>query len=441
MAQFFKPQPKTPTRITLEVQVDSLDLHGVGVGRHQGKALFIDGAMPGERVKVRLEDDKKKQHAQAQLISVLTPSAQRQEPFCPHYAECGGCSTQHLPAEMQLTCKVSGVQQLFRRLAEAEIGEPQACITGPAQGYRRVCRLAIKYDKKARLARFGFRRRQSHELVEIAACPVLEPALSALITPLRALCNRLKSFRDLGHIELCAAEGRTVLLLRHNGHPPEGDLALLRDFAQQHALQAYLQTDGAPQPLTNAQEPPCYVIDGQQIDFLPGDFLQVNRTINEQMVATVLEWLAPTSDDKVLDLFCGLGNFTLPLGRRAGEVVGIEGVLEMVQRARKNAAANGVERARFFQCNLDEPFHDMPWAREPFSLVLLDPARPGAAAVMPHLIRLAPKRLVYVSCNPVTAARDCKLLFSAGYQLVRWSLFDMFPQTGHVETILLFQRA
>ncbi|MFC3913190.1 23S rRNA (uracil(1939)-C(5))-methyltransferase RlmD [Pseudaeromonas sharmana] len=440
MAQFFKPQPKTPTRITLEVQVDSLDLHGVGVGRHQGKALFIDGAMPGERVKVRLEDDKKKQHAQAQLLSVLTPSNERQAPICPHYADCGGCSTQHLPAQMQISCKVAGVQQLFRRLAATEIGEPEACVTGPAQGYRRVCRLAIKYDKKARLARLGFRRRQSHELVEVAGCPVLEPALSALITPLRVLCNQLTSFRDLGHVELCAADNGTVLLVRHNGQPPAGDLERLCEFATQHRLQAYLQTDAGPVALQDGALTPGYRIDEQWIRFLPGDFLQVNRTINEQMVATVLQWLAPKADDKVLDLFCGLGNFTLPLGRRAGEVVGIEGVREMVLRARQNAADNGVERARFFQCNLDEPFHDMPWAREPFSLVLLDPARPGAAGVMPHLMRLAPKRLVYVSCNPVTAARDCKLLFSAGYQLVRWSLFDMFPQTGHVETILLFEK-
>jgi len=438
MAQFFKPQPKPKQTSTLELAIDRLDLHGVGIGRHQGKTIFVEGAMPGELIKARLTDDKK-QHGFAQLQKILTPSPQRQTPFCPHYEQCGGCSTQHLPLALQHETKVSGVQSLFSRLAGYELGAPEFIITGDDQRYRRVCRLAIKYDKKARRAQVGFRRRLSHDLVEVSACPVLVSSLSALIEPLRALCNQLKSFRDLGHIELCEADNGPLMLLRHNGQPGEGDLALLREFAAEHQLACYLQCADQPLPLTS-REAPFYRLGELSIGFLPGDFLQVNRTINEQMVAKVLAWLAPEAGDKVLDLFCGLGNFTLPLAGRAKEVVGVEGVMEMVLRARQNAELNGLGNVRFFQSNLDEPFVHAPWAKEPFSLVVLDPARPGAAGSMPHLLKLAPKRLVYVSCNPVTAARDCQRLHAEGYRLTRWGLFDMFPHTGHVETILLFEQ-
>lgn len=447
MVQFFKPQPKSVVTRQHDLRIEALDVHGDGIGRLQGKAVFVEGALPGEQVRVRLQEDARQSHARGTLVSVLTPVPERQAAFCPHYAECGGCSTQHMPLATQHACKIAGVQQLFRKLSGHDLGAPDKIVTSPDQGYRRVCRLSIKYDKKARCARMGFRKRQSHDLVEVAACPVLAPELSALITPLRALCNKMKGFRDLGHIELVLADNGPVMLLRHNAQPGDADLARLVAFAGEHGLQCYLQTEGAPQRLWPETAPtPYYDIDGQRIHFLPGDFLQVNRTINEQMVQTVLDWLAPTAQDKVLDLFCGLGNFTLPLGRQAGEVVGIEGVQEMVVRARENAAplvsapSGASGRVRFFHCNLEETFHDMPWAREPFSLVLLDPARPGAAGVMPHLVRLAPARLVYVSCNPVTAARDSKALFSAGYRLVRWGLFDMFPHTGHVESILLFER-
>ena len=438
MAQFFKPQPKPRTFTTLELVIDSLDLHGVGVARDKGKAIFVEGAMPGERVRVRIVEEKK-QHAFAQLLQLLEPSAQRQEPFCPNYAQCGGCSTQHLSSSMQLDVKVDGVRQIFRRLSGHELGAPDFVQTSATEKYRRVCRLSIKYDKKARCARLGFRRRLSHELVEVEACPVLASSLSALIVPLRQLCNRLKSFRDLGHIELCESDDGVVLLVRHNGTPSENDLALVQGFAQSHHLICFIQTEGEPRQLTGSRSP-CYRVDGVEVAFAPGDFLQVNRTVNEQMVAKVLEWLAPVADDKVLDLFCGLGNFTLPIAKMAGEVVGVEGVLPMVHRARENAERNGLTNVRFFQCDLAAPFTDMPWAKERFGLVLLDPARPGAAETIVHLLKLSPRRLVYVSCNPVTAARDSQSLLNAGYRLTRWGLFDMFPHTGHVETILLFEK-
>ncbi len=407
MAQFFKPQPKPKTSSTLELTIDRLDLHGVGIARHQGKTIFVEGAMPGERVKARLTDDKK-QHGFAQLQKILTPSPERQAPFCATMPSAVVAVPSICPRVCSIQPRSPGCQDLFSRLAGLTIGEPEFVCASAGQGYRRVCRLAIKYDKKGRRAQVGFRRQKlSHDLVEVGSCPVLVSSLSALIEPVRSLCNQLKSFRDLGHIELCEADNGPLMLLRHNGQPGEGDLALLREFAARYQLPAICSAAGEPQPLT-AGAAPHYRLGELTIGFLPGDFLQVNRTINEQMVATVLAWLAPEPTDKVLDLFCGLGNFTLPLAARAKEVVGVEGVMEMVLRARENAERNGLNNVRFFQSNLDEPFVHAPWAKEPFSLVLLDPARPGAAGSMPHLIKLAPKRLVYVSCNPVTAARDCQ---------------------------------
>ncbi len=437
MAQFFKPQPKPVSSTQLELRIDSLDHHGVGIGRHQGKALFVEGALPGERVRVRIREDRK-QYALAELLQVLQPAAERCAPFCPHYAACGGCSLQHLPLPLQQQAKSKGVQSLFQRLAGEPLGEPDFMLQGEARAYRRVCRLAIKYDKKARCARLGFRRRQSTELVEVDACPVLVSSLSALIEPLRQLCNQLKSFRDLGHVELYQTEGRPLVLLRHNGQPGERDRALMLAFAEQRELDFYLQTEGEPEPL-RAEARPYYQLGELQLHYQPGDFLQVNAEVNAALVEQVLTWLAPTSQDKVLDLFCGLGNFTLPLARQAAEVVGVEGVLAMVRRARDNAAAAGLSRVRFHQADLSQDIGAEPWAREHFDLVLLDPARPGAQALMPFLVRQAPRRIVYVSCNPVTAARDSAQLLAGGYRLSRWGLLDMFPHTGHVETILLFE--
>lgn len=439
MAQFFKPQPKARPQGRLTLNVSQLDLHGVGVARHQGKAIFVEGALPGEEVQVSLQEEKK-QFALARLEKVLRPADQRQTPFCPHYSQCGGCTLQHMPVPQQQQAKMTGIRELFARQAEIALPEAEAVIQGEAMGYRRVCRLAVKYDKKARLARLGFRRRQSNELVEVSQCPVLAPRLSALIDPLRALINSLKGFRDLGHLELYDTDSRPLLLVRHNGQPSEGDRQRLVQFAQQHELDCYLQTEGEPEPLLAIQAP-VYGVADVRLNYLPGDFLQVNDRVNQALVATVLDWLAPTPDDKVLDLFCGLGNFTLPLARHCAEVVGVEGVPAMVARARQNALSNGIDNARFYCADLAEDFTGQSWAREGFDLVLLDPARPGAWQTIGHLCRLAPRRIVYVSCNPVTAARDCAPLQAAGYRVVRWRMLDMFPHTGHVESILLFEQS
>ncbi|MDM5150507.1 23S rRNA (uracil(1939)-C(5))-methyltransferase RlmD [Aeromonas salmonicida] len=439
MAQFFKPQKKSTQPQRIEFTVDSLDHHCVGIGRHQGKAIFIEGALPGEQVKARILDDKK-QYAHAALQQVVTPAANRIAPFCNHYRECGGCNAQHLGEADQQAAKEAGLISLFERLGQIKAPVLEPVLTGESRAYRRVCRLAIKFDKNGRCTRVGFRRRQSNDLVEIEGCPVLAEPLSALIVPLRECLNRLKSQRELGHAELIQAEQGIMMLLRHTGRPNEADRALLVVFAKSQGIDLYLQAaDERIEPLHQAFQP-SYSLDGLSLAFAPGDFIQVNGPINQSMVAQALAWLGASKDDKVLDLFCGIGNFTLPLARQAREVVGVEGDLAMVARAEENARRNGIDNARFYKADLSGDIVGMSWAREGFALVLLDPARPGALEVMGHVVKLSPKRVVYVSCNPVTLARDSQVLVKGGYRLVRLGMLDMFPHTGHLESMALFER-
>ncbi|MFM1664835.1 23S rRNA (uracil(1939)-C(5))-methyltransferase RlmD [Aeromonas salmonicida] len=439
MAQFFKPQKKSTQPQRIEFTVDSLDHHCVGIGRHQGKAIFIEGALPGEQVKARILDDKK-QYAHAALQQVVTPAANRIAPFCNHYRECGGCNAQHLGEADQQAAKEAGLVSLFERLGQIKAPVLEPVLTGESRAYRRVCRLAIKFDKNGRCTRVGFRRRQSNDLVEIEGCPVLAEPLSALIVPLRECLNRLKSQRELGHAELIQAEQGIMMLLRHTGRPNEADRALLVAFAKSQGIDLYLQAgDERIEPLHQAFQP-SYSLDGLSLAFAPGDFIQVNGPINQSMVAQALAWLGASKDDKVLDLFCGIGNFTLPLARQAREVVGVEGDLAMVARAEENARRNGIDNARFYKADLSGDIVGMSWAREGFDLVLLDPARPGALEVMGHVVKLSPKRVVYVSCNPVTLARDSQVLVKGGYRLVRLGMLDMFPHTGHLESMALFER-
>ncbi|HGY5237201.1 TPA: 23S rRNA (uracil(1939)-C(5))-methyltransferase RlmD [Aeromonas salmonicida subsp. pectinolytica] len=439
MAQFFKPQKKSTQPQRIEFTVDSLDHHCVGIGRHQGKAIFIEGALPGEQVKARILDDKK-QYAHAALQQVVTPAANRIAPFCNHYRECGGCNAQHLGEADQQAAKEAGLISLFERLGQIKAPVLEPVLTGESRAYRRVCRLAIKFDKNGRCTRVGFRRRQSNDLVEIEGCPVLAEPLSALIVPLRECLNRLKSQRELGHAELIQAEQGIMMLLRHTGRPNEADRALLVAFAKSQGIDLYLQAaDERIEPLHQAFQP-SYSLDGLSLAFAPGDFIQVNGPINQSMVAQALAWLGASKDDKVLDLFCGIGNFTLPLARQAREVVGVEGDLAMVARAEENARRNGIDNARFYKADLSGDIVGMSWAREGFDLVLLDPARPGALEVMGHVVKLSPKRVVYVSCNPVTLARDSQVLVKGGYRLVRLGMLDMFPHTGHLESMALFER-
>ncbi|WP_375057032.1 23S rRNA (uracil(1939)-C(5))-methyltransferase RlmD [Zobellella sp. DQSA1] len=435
MVQFFKvKKPDVQAQAPLEVEILELNSHGVGVARHKGKPLFVAGVLAGERVRVKLTGQNNK-YQTAGLVKVLKPSPQRLKPFCPYVAQCGGCSLQHVPVAVQRELKARAVARLFARHGVETLPEPE-WLFGAEQGYRRVARLAIRRQGKG--IALGFRRQQSHELVEIERCGVLQPALSTLIVPLRQLLNRLKAVRQLGHLELYEAAEGVALLLRHTGALPTRDLDMLLAFAQERSLALFLQDDSGRRPL-HVPFPLYYQIDNIKLAFSPGDFIQINGRLNELMIRQALGWLAAEPEQPVLDLFCGVGNFSLPLAASGHPVVGVEGVMDMVEQARGNAEDNGLTLARFYRADLAADFTRESWARQGFERVLLDPGRAGAEQVVPYLLKLSPERLLYVSCNPVTLARDSEALLAGGYRLSRLGLIDMFPHTVHCEAMALFE--
>ena len=430
MAQFYSAKRRVTTRQIITVTVNDLDPFGQGVARHQGKALFISGLLPQEQADVVVVEDKK-QYARAQVKRRLSDSPQRQAPRCPHFGICGGCQQQHASIELQQQSKRAALARLMKR-------DVDDIIAASPWGYRRRARLSLNYQPKSQQLQMGFRKANASEIVDVVQCPVLVPTLGALLPAVRECLSELKSVRQLGHVELVQADNGPLMVLRHTAALPAADKEKLERFSQSHGLSLYL----APQSeiLEHIRgEAPWYTSDGLRLVFSPRDFIQVNDGVNQLMVRTALEWLDIQPQDRVLDLFCGMGNFTLPLAKRAAQVVGVEGVPALVAKGQENAALNGLHNVTFFHENLEEDVTRQAWAKHGFDKVLLDPARAGAAGVMLHIIKLAPRRVVYVSCNPATLARDSDVLLQAGYTIQRLATLDMFPHTGHLESMVLFE--
>ena len=430
MAQFYSAKRRVTTRQIITVTVNDLDPFGQGVARHQGKALFISGLLPQEQADVVVVEDKK-QYARAQVKRRLSDSPQRQAPRCPDFGICGGCQQQHASIELQQQSKRAALARLMKR-------DVDDIIAASPWGYRRRARLSLNYQPKSQQLQMGFRKANASEIVDVVQCPVLVPTLGALLPAVRECLSELKSVRQLGHVELVQADNGPLMVLRHTAALPAADKEKLERFSQSHGLSLYL----APQSeiLEHIRgEAPWYTSDGLRLVFSPRDFIQVNDGVNQLMVRTALEWLDIQPQDRVLDLFCGMGNFTLPLAKRAAQVVGVEGVPALVAKGQENAALNGLHNVTFFHENLEEDVTRQAWAKHGFDKVLLDPARAGAAGVMLHIIKLAPRRVVYVSCNPATLARDSDVLLQAGYTIQRLAMLDMFPHTGHLESMVLFE--
>lgn len=435
MAQFYSPGRRVATRQTITVTATDLDPFGQGVARHNGKAIFISGLLPDEQAEVTLTEDKK-QFARAKVKRLLTRSPERVAPRCPHFGICGGCQQQHASEPLQQRSKSASLQRLISRETGLDI-IPESVISGPEYGYRRRARLGLQFQPKQQQLVMGFRKSGSNDLVPIKACPVLAPALASLLQPLHECLAEMKAVRRLGHAELVLADNGPVLVLRHLDPLKEQDLARLHNFSAQHRVMLYLQ--GNDDELVKlCDDVPFYQVDGLRLFFSPRDFIQVNDAVNQRMVAQALEWLEVESTDRVLDLFCGMGNFTLPLAKRAKQVVGVEGVATLVANGLYNAQINALNNVEFFQHNLEDDVTRQPWAKLGFDKVLLDPARAGAAGVMDHIVKLAPQKVVYVSCNPTTLARDSQILIAAGYRMDRVRMLDMFPHTGHLESMALF---
>ncbi|AVT46639.1 23S rRNA (uracil(1939)-C(5))-methyltransferase RlmD [Shewanella baltica] len=447
MAQFFKAKPNSSKQLSakLSLSVNQLDHLGAGIAQHQGKVVFIPGALPGETVTVQLTEQKKN-YARAKLIKVDTPSSERVEPECPHYHTCGGCDLQHMSLSGQREHKEAALLDIMAKFAGAEGGTLSPALTGEGWHYRRRARLATLFDKNTKHLSLGFRAASSSNVVPISQCQVLAKPLSDLIVPFAKLLNQLSAKASLGHLELIAADNGHFAVLRITKALNDKDLAKLSAFAEQHQIHICLQdNEGQFQGVGAELVLPVYQLlddkaesDAVSLSFTPGNFVQVNGQINKAMVAQAMDWLAPAPDERILDLFCGMGNFSLPLAKMGADVIGVEGVAEMVTQARVNAKANNLDKLTFYHGDLSADLSLEPWMGK-IDKLLLDPARAGAFESLQWLKKMKPRKVVYVSCNPASLARDSAVLLERGYRLQQLGLIDMFPQTHHIEAMALFE--
>ncbi len=423
-------------------EIVDLNHDGEGVVR-AGKTAFVSGALPGESVRFQRRR-RHRQHDEAELLEILQPSPLRVTPPCPHFGICGGCALQHLTPESQRAIKQQQLQETLLRIGKVEPQQWFEPLSGPAWHYRRRARLGARYVNKMGRSLVGFRERWGSYIAAIDGCEVLAEPVNALIAPLSQLLTSLSIRERIPQIEVAVADAVTVLVLRVLAPPSEADLQLLRQFEPLHGVRLYLQSGGlnTVAPLQGAAPELSYALPefGLRLQFLPPDFIQINAAVNRQLVARAVELLQLDAQSQVLDLFCGLGNFTLALARRAASVTGVEGDAGLVARAAANAGSNGIDNAGFHVANLFEPQLDAAWARATYSHVLLDPPRAGARELLPLLARLAPRRMVYVSCHPGSLARDLGLLVHEhGYRLLGAGVADMFPHTAHVESIAVLE--
>ncbi|MBU0751588.1 MAG: 23S rRNA (uracil(1939)-C(5))-methyltransferase RlmD [Gammaproteobacteria bacterium] len=429
-----------------EAIVESLDHEGRGVAHVDGKAIFIEGALPGERVEYSSYRRKPK-FEKATVVAIHRESSQRVSPLCPHFGVCGGCSMQHLEAGAQVAAKQRVLEDALWHISRLKPETVFPPIGGPDWGYRRRARLSVRMVPKKGGVLVGFHERRSSYVADMLTCKVLPEKIAALLPVLRDLVSAMSIPDRLPQIEVAVADDQTVLVLRILEQLSTADEGLLRAFADTHGVVLYLQTGG---PATVAQfyplaaRPLSYTLPdfGVTLQFQPTDFTQVNFGINRVLVRRAMGLLEPHPGERIADMFCGLGNFTLPIASHGALVVGVEGSQTLVDRAHANAALNGLDKLAEFQvANLFEVTAESLAALGPFDKMLIDPPREGALALVTALAEPYPQRIVYVACSPATLARDAGVLVNQhGYRLRGAGIGNMFPQTSHVESIALFER-
>lgn len=443
---------KLPTEaVTLEIE--RLGHDGRGITHIDGKIAFVEGALPGETVSATYTR-RRGQFDELKTGEVLVASADRVTPPCAHAQICGGCAMQHMHPSTQIALKERVLHEQMKHIGGLENYAHLPVLTSATTHYRRKARLAVRYVNKKEDILIGFREKNSSFIAEMSYCSVLVEEVAALIAPLRVLVKDFDGRMVIPQIEVAVgehpddpapdAQRQVALIVRHMEALSQQDQARLLDFASQHTLQLYLQPGGNdsvhkvwPQDDNNRL---YYHLNefGLRMAFHPTDFTQVNGDMNREMLSLALRLLDLQEDDVVLDLFCGLGNFTLPIATRCARVVGVEGSEEMVRRGTENAQANGISNASFYAANLCVDFDVETWAQPVYSKILLDPPRSGAIEIIPRIAAFRAPRIVYISCNPATLARDAGELARHGYRMTQSGVMDMFPHTGHVESIAEF---
>lgn len=423
----------------IELELDRLSHDGRGIGRWQGRTVFVDGGLPGEKVQARVLKARSKL-IETRVDQVLQASPDRLQPACRHADLCGGCSLQHMPHTTQLQVKQQALAQQLQHFAGVEPQQWMPPLLGPAYGYRQRSRLALRWDRRQGRLEVGYRQRFSSDLVEVTQCPILVPELEALVQALGPVLSELDGRAGLGHVELIAAQV-PVVLVRHMQPLSPADIDRLRALASEHESECWLQPGDTDtlHCILGTGDAPTYALADQDLslEFAPGDFIQVNAAVNQQMINQAMEWLAPQPGERILDLFCGVGNFSLPLAQAGALVTGIEGDEQMVARARTNAVNNNVPLLHFLQADLSKQL-DQRLLDAGCEAALLDPPRDGAERLVGTLAQMKVGRILYVSCNPATLARDAGMLAAQGYRLEKVGVMDMFAQTAHVEAMALF---
>ena len=431
----------------MTLQIESLDAEGRGVARNaEGKVVFVDGALPGERVEVQLLHRKPKFDL-ARTVAVVRESSSRRAPRCRYFGVCGGCATQHIDARTQLAAKQRGLEDCLQRIGKVKPEAILPIVYGEEWGYRHRARLTVRRVAKKGGVLVGFHERHSSYVVDMLSCEVLPPRISRLIPRLRALVESLSIRQRLPQIELAMGDAADALVFRHLDPLEAGDEQKLRELAQQEGVSVWLQPSGPDSafPIHPLPAPPLdYVLPeyGLRIAFRPTDFTQVNHGVNRVLVSRAVRLLDPQPGERIGDLFCGLGNFSLPLARMGAQVLGLEGSAALIERARENAAANGLrDLASFDSADLYGAGAGGFAALGPFDKLLIDPPRSGAVEAVKALPDAWPRRIVYVSCDPATLARDAgALVHVKGFRLAAAGVVNMFPHTVHVESIALFER-
>lgn len=424
------------------VCIESLAQDGRGVARREGKVVFVRGALAGERIE--LDRVRHRRHYdEAAVGRIIEASAARVEPRCAHFGICGGCALQHLALPEQLAIKEQALVDALERVGGVRPRRLFARIAGPAWGYRRRARLGAKYVHPKERVLVGFHEAAGRFVTDAGECRVLAWPGDDLPARLSALIGSLDLYARCPQVEFAAGESGAAFVFRLLGEPGGEDVRRLIDFAREHDSAVWIQT-GGPASLRLLHGPALlnYALPGFDVTlhFLPTDFVQVNAAVNRALVAAAVERLAPGADSRMLELYSGIGNFSLPFARRVKEVVSVEGAPVLVQRARANARANAIGNVTHYTADLSEPPAGAAWLQGRYDAVLLDPPRSGARPVIPELRRVGAERILYVSCHPATLARDAAELDAAGFALEAAGVADMFPHTAHAEAMALFVR-
>jgi 23S rRNA (uracil1939-C5)-methyltransferase len=438
---------KTLSTNTTPVVITGISHEGRGIAHINGKITFIENALPGEIVLIAY-NKKRRAYDEARSIQILNASTDRTQPECLHYDICGGCSLQHLSNQAQLQHKEKTLLEQLTHFAKTKPKSLLPPLKGPSWGYRRRARLGVKYVAKKQAVLVGFREKNGRYLAQLQTCKTLDPRVGQLLLPLQQLIHKLNAFQAIPQIEVAMGDEIVGLVFRHLSPLDSSDQMQLKKFAEHHQIQLYLQPGNESSTHCIWPENPkllSYRLENEgykslELLFEPKHFVQINADINQTMIQRAMELLSPNFSDRILDLFCGLGNFSLPLATRCQFVVGIEGYTELVERAKANAEHNAINNTQFYTADLTGSILEEAWTQQTFNKILLDPPRSGALEIIQQIAHWNVERIVYVSCNPASLARDAGELVKQGYSLEQAGIMDMFPQTHHSEAICLFTK-